>query len=62
MGEGSATRWRWSTTAASPEGRAGATIGHVSPEAVRGGDDRPGPVNGDRIRLDIPQRKLELVV
>ncbi|HLO10208.1 MAG TPA: dihydroxy-acid dehydratase, partial [Desulfobacteria bacterium] len=42
-------------------GTRGAVIGHVSPEAAAGGTI--GLVQcGDRIRLDIPQRKLELVV
>jgi len=39
----------------------GAAIGHVSPEAAEG-----GPIallqEGDRIRIDIPQRKLDLLV
>ncbi len=42
-------------------GTRGATIGHVSPEAAAGGTIalvRPG----DRIRLDIPARKLDLLV
>jgi len=42
-------------------GTRGACIGHVSPEAASG-----GPIGlvkpGDRIRLDIPQRKLDLLV
>lgn len=39
----------------------GACIGHISPEAMEG-----GPIglihDGDRISIDIPQRKLELLV
>jgi dihydroxy-acid dehydratase len=42
-------------------GTRGATIGHVSPEAAAGGTIALVR-NGDRIRLDIPKRKLELVV
>ncbi len=42
-------------------GTQGACIGHVSPEAAEG-----GPIalvkEGDRIRIDIPARKLELLV
>ncbi len=42
-------------------GTRGPCIGHISPEAAEG-----GPIalveEGDRIRLDIPQRKLELLV
>ena len=42
-------------------GTRGACIGHVSPEAAAG-----GPIalvrNGDRILLDIPARKLDLLV
>jgi dihydroxy-acid dehydratase len=42
-------------------GTAGLCIGHVSPEAMEG-----GPIalvrDGDRIRVDIPARSLELVV
>lgn len=42
-------------------GTRGPCIGHVSPEAMEG-----GPIalvkNGDLIRIDIPARKLELVV
>ena len=42
-------------------GTQGACIGHVSPEAAEG-----GPIalvkDGDRIRIDIPARKLELLV
>jgi dihydroxy-acid dehydratase len=42
-------------------GTRGPCIGHISPEAAAG-----GPIalvqNGDRIRLDIPQRHLELLV
>ena len=42
-------------------GSRGAVVGHISPEAAQG-----GPValveNGDMISLDIPQRKLEVLV
>lgn len=42
-------------------GTRGPCIGHVSPEAMEG-----GPIaivkNGDRIRIDIPERKIELLV
>jgi len=42
-------------------GTRGPCIGHISPEAAEG-----GPIalvqNGDKIRLDIPSRKLELLV
>lgn len=42
-------------------GTRGPCIGHISPEAAEG-----GPIayvqNGDRIRLDIPSRRLELLV
>ncbi len=42
-------------------GTRGPCIGHISPEAMEG-----GPIavvkNGDRIRIDIPARKLELLV
>ena len=42
-------------------GTAGLCIGHISPEAAEG-----GPIalvhNGDRIRIDIPARKMELLV
>ena len=42
-------------------GTRGPCIGHISPEAAEG-----GPIalveEGDRIRLDIPARKLELLV
>jgi len=42
-------------------GTRGPCIGHISPEAAQG-----GPIalveDGDRIRLDIPRRKLELLV
>jgi dihydroxy-acid dehydratase len=42
-------------------GSRGAAIGHVSPEAAEG-----GPIalvrNGDRIRIDIPKKKLTLLV
>jgi len=42
-------------------GTAGLCLGHISPEAAEG-----GPIalvkDGDRIRIDIPERKLELLV
>ncbi len=42
-------------------GTKGAAIGHISPEAAEG-----GPIalieNGDRIRINIPEKKLELLV
>jgi dihydroxy-acid dehydratase len=42
-------------------GTAGACIGHVSPEAVEG-----GPIgllqNGDRLRIDFPNRRIDIVV
>jgi dihydroxy-acid dehydratase len=42
-------------------GSRGAAIGHVSPEAAEG-----GPIalvrNGDRIRIDIPRKKLTLLL
>ena len=42
-------------------GTSGLSIGHVSPEAAEGG--AIGLVEeGDRIRIDIPNRRIELVV
>jgi dihydroxy-acid dehydratase len=42
-------------------GTSGLSIGHVSPEAAEGGTI--GLVEeGDRIRIDIPNRKIELLV
>ena len=42
-------------------GTSGLSIGHVSPEAAEGGTI--GLVeSGDRIRIDIPERKIELLV
>jgi dihydroxy-acid dehydratase len=42
-------------------GTAGACIGHVSPEAAEG-----GPIgllrNGDRLRIDFPGRRMDIVV
>ena len=42
-------------------GTAGACIGHVSPEAAEG-----GPIGllegGDRIRIDFPNRKMDILV
>ncbi|MCX7787444.1 MAG: dihydroxy-acid dehydratase [Spirochaetes bacterium] len=42
-------------------GTAGLSIGHVSPEAASGGEIALVR-NGDRIRIDIPSRKIELLV
>ncbi|HPN73043.1 MAG TPA: dihydroxy-acid dehydratase, partial [Candidatus Omnitrophota bacterium] len=39
----------------------GAAIGHVSPEAAEGGVIA-AVRNGDRIKIDIPGKKLELMV
>ena len=61
MGEGLGDKVAMVTDGRFSGGTRGATIGHVSPEAAAGGTIalvRPG----DRIRLDIPQRKLELLV
>ena len=42
-------------------GTSGACIGHVSPEAAEG-----GPIgllkNGDRLRIDFPNRKIDILV
>ncbi|HTV23495.1 MAG TPA: dihydroxy-acid dehydratase [Polyangiaceae bacterium] len=42
-------------------GTSGLSIGHVSPEAAAGGTIALVQ-NGDRIRIDIPQRRIEVVV
>jgi dihydroxy-acid dehydratase len=42
-------------------GSSGLSIGHISPEAAAGGT--LGLVeNGDRIRIDIPNRRIELLI
>ena len=61
MGEGLGDKVAMVTDGRFSGGTRGATIGHVSPEAAAGGTIalvRPG----DRIRLDIPARKLDLLV
>jgi len=61
MGEGLGDQVAMVTDGRFSGGTRGAVIGHVSPEAAAG-----GPIAlvypGDRIRLDIPQRVLELLV
>jgi dihydroxy-acid dehydratase len=61
MGEGLGDKVAMVTDGRFSGGTRGAVIGHVSPEAASG-----GPIGlvktGDRIRLDIPARKLELQV
>ena len=61
MGEGLGDKVAMVTDGRFSGGTRGATIGHVSPEAAAGGTIALVR-DGDRIRLDIPQRKLELVV
>jgi dihydroxy-acid dehydratase len=61
MGEGLGDKVAMVTDGRFSGGTRGATIGHVSPEAAAGGTIALVQC-GDRIRLDIPQRKLELVV
>ncbi len=61
MGEGLGDKVAMVTDGRFSGGTRGATIGHVSPEAAAGGTIALVR-NGDRIRLDIPKRKLELVV
>jgi dihydroxy-acid dehydratase len=61
MGEGLGDKVAMVTDGRFSGGTRGATIGHVSPEAAAGGTIALVR-NGDRIRLDIPRRKLELVV
>ena len=61
MGEGLGDKVAMVTDGRFSGGTRGATIGHVSPEAAAGGTIalvRPG----DRIRLDIPARVLDLLV
>ncbi len=61
MGEGLGDKVAMITDGRFSGGTRGAVIGHVSPEAAAG-----GPIAlvqpGDRIRLDIPARKLDLLV
>ena len=61
MGEGLGDKVAMVTDGRFSGGTRGATIGHVSPEAAAGGTIALVR-NGDRIRLDIPKRVLELVV
>jgi dihydroxy-acid dehydratase len=61
MGEGLGDKVAMVTDGRFSGGTRGATIGHVSPEAAAGGTIALVR-NGDRIRLDIPQRVLELMV
>ncbi len=61
MGEGLGDKVAMVTDGRFSGGTRGATVGHVSPEAAAGGPIalvRPG----DRIALDIPARKLDLLV
>jgi dihydroxy-acid dehydratase len=61
MGEGLGDKVAMITDGRFSGGTRGAVIGHVSPEAAAGGPIalvRPG----DRIRLDIPARVLDLLV
>jgi dihydroxyacid dehydratase/phosphogluconate dehydratase len=61
MGEGLGDKVAMVTDGRFSGGTRGAVIGHVSPEAAAG-----GPIGlvkpGDRIRLDIPARWLDLLV
>jgi dihydroxy-acid dehydratase len=61
MGEGLGDKVAMITDGRFSGGTRGAVIGHVSPEAAAG-----GPIAlvhpGDRIRLDIPARKIDLLV
>ena len=61
MGEGLGDKVAMVTDGRFSGGTRGATIGHVSPEAAAGGTIALVR-NGDRIRLDIPARKLDLLV
>jgi len=61
MGEGLGDKVAMVTDGRFSGGTRGATIGHASPEAAAGGTIALVR-NGDRIRLDVPQRVLELVV
>jgi dihydroxy-acid dehydratase len=61
MGEGLGDKVAMVTDGRFSGGTRGATVGHVSPEAAAGGTIALVR-NGDRIRLDIPARRLELLV
>ena len=61
MGKGLGDKVAMVTDGRFSGGTRGAVIGHVSPEAAAGGTIALVR-SGDRIRLDIPQRKLELLV
>ena len=61
MGEGLGDKVAMITDGRFSGGTRGATIGHVSPEAAAGGTIALVR-NGDRIRLDIPARQLDLLV
>lgn len=61
MGKGLGDKVAMITDGRFSGGTRGAVIGHVSPEAAAGGTIALVQC-GDRIRLDIPKRKLELVV
>ena len=61
MGEGLGDKVAMVTDGRFSGGTRGATIGHVSPEAAAGGTIALVR-NGDRIRLDIPARVLDLLV
>ena len=61
MGEGLGDKVAMVTDGRFSGGTRGATIGHVSPEAAAGGTIALVR-NGDRIRLDIPARQLDLLV
>ncbi|MBP2668667.1 MAG: ilvD [Deltaproteobacteria bacterium] len=61
MGEGLGDKVAMVTDGRFSGGTRGATVGHVSPEAAAGGAIALVR-SGDRIRLDIPARKLELLV
>jgi dihydroxy-acid dehydratase len=61
MGEGLGDKVAMVTDGRFSGGTRGATIGHVSPEAAAGGTIALVR-NGDRIRLDIPARTLDLLV
>src|SRR3970282_1457124 len=61
MGEGLGDKVAMVTDGRCSGGTRGATIGHVSPEAAAGGTIALVR-NGDRIRLDIPGRTLDLLV
>jgi len=61
MGEGLGDKVAMVTDGRFSGGTRGATIGHVSPEAAAGGTIALVR-DGDRIRLDIPRRALELAV